>query len=168
MWLRDRYPALRLQISIAVLALTLSGALTIVGHRTLNATPGHVYQAAQFLEQYDPVGPFQVHAPGRARVQIHAYVSGCPRFLVTPAHESRLTFRKPPSLIGPPQEVARNWIDFARNLVELQDLDVDWYGKNPRDYYFVIDDEGRRPERSVEIYRENRVVILKPQLQDTP
>jgi hypothetical protein len=167
-WITDRKPSAHHMVWGTMLMLTVAGASTIVGHRNSNATPKHVVEAARFLETYDPLGPFQVYAPGRARVQIHAYVSGCPRFLVTPSRNSQVSLRRPPALLGPPQEVAREWIDFGRNIVELNDLDVDWYGRNPRSYYVVIDGAGEKPDRSIEIYRADRVAILKPQLQELP
>ena len=148
--------------------LTLAGALIIVGQRTLSAMPPRVYRAAQFLEHYDPRGPYQVFAPGRARVQIHAYVSGCPRFIVTPGNQATLTRRDLPSLRGKPADIAVAWIDFGRNFMELGDMAVDWYGVNPRLYYVRIDGEGELPEHVQRLFQAEGIEIFKPAEQPAP
>jgi len=167
-WLRDRLPRMRRGIAVAAVALTLLAMLTIVAQRSLAATPRRVFEAARFLERFDPLGPFTIEAPGRNRARFHAYLSGCPRFAITPPRETRVTFRRPPSLLGKPQEIAREWIDFGRNFVEVPDIAMDWYGINPRIYYVVIDDVGMKADTAVPIYEKDGVMILKPPTQVVP
>ena len=167
-WIGNSHPRLEKPLLTTVAVLTLAGALGIVGQRTLGAMPPRVYRAAQFLEHYDPHGPYQVFAPGRARVQFHAYVSGCPRFSVTPADQATLTRRDFPSLRGKPADIAATWIDFGRNFIELGDTEVEWYGANPRLYFVRIDGEGDAPEHEQLLYQTEGIEIIKPADQPTP
>ncbi len=165
-WLRNQFPRHARLLAIAAALLTAAGAITIVTNRNLTATPPAVYRAARFLESYDPLGPYQVFAPGRARVQIHAYVSGCPRFRVATSDSPSLHLRDAPPLLGPPAEVAVAWIDFGRNLIELSDTATDWYGVNPRAYYILINGEGEPPPTPATLlYDHDSITIHKPTAQ---
>ncbi|MCE9614017.1 MAG: hypothetical protein K8T26_07040 [Lentisphaerae bacterium] len=167
-FLRERLAAWSPAIARAAITLSLIGALSIVGKRTLTATPPRVWRAATFLEQHDPRGPYRIIAPGRPRVQMHAYVSGCPRFVVTPGTNTAIAVRTIPPLRGPPAVVARQWIDFGRNFLELSDVAVDWYGVNPRLYYVIIDGQGERPRTSEVLYDRDGIQILNPIGQSVP
>ncbi len=166
--LQDRFHKHIRLLSLCAALLTLAGCLAIILNRNLAATPPRVYRAAMALEAYDPTGPFRVHAPGRARVQIHAYVSGCPRFTVTPGTNSVITFRTPPSLSGPPQDVAVNWIDYGRNFFTIPELATDWYGADPRHYYITIDGTGDVPHGGAMIYDADDIRIYVPPGQPRP
>lgn len=168
-WLRNHFPNRARLFAIAAAVLTAAGALAIVAQRNLTATPAAVYRAARFLESYDPLGPYQVFAPGRARVQIHAYVSGCPRFLVSTSDDTSIRLRDAPPLVGPPADVAVSWIDFGRNFIELSDTATDWYGLNPRAYYVLINGEGEPPPTpSTLLYNRDSITIFKPASQPAP
>ncbi|MDA0578129.1 MAG: hypothetical protein O3B24_08520, partial [Verrucomicrobia bacterium] len=167
-WTCDTFPRHTRSLSLLVCAATLLGAAAIVTQRTLGATPPRVWRAAQFLEQHDPLGPYDVTAPGRARVQIHGYVSGCPRFSVAPGDRPSITTRMPPPLRGDPATVVVQWIDFGRNFLELPDSEIYWYGRNPRHYHVVIDGQGDVPENAELLYDAEQIQIYKPPQQLDP
>jgi len=143
----------------AFVVLSLCGAVAVIVDRSSIATPPHVYDAAMFLETYDPEGPFMVHAPGRAQTQIQAYVSGCPRFSVS--RNANVSAHRPtcPSLLGPPRDVLRNCISALRGILSSPGLTTDYYGTNPRHYYFIINEEGSFPPGSHPLYARNGVEI---------
>ena len=60
------------------------------------------------------------------------------------------------------------WIDFGRNLLELTDVDVAWYGVAPHRYYVVIDGQGERPDPATVLYSADGIEILKPRTQELP
>jgi hypothetical protein len=60
------------------------------------------------------------------------------------------------------------WIDYGRTLFELSDVDVDWYGKNPRVYYVTVDGTGEAPHDALRIYSKDGVEILAPAGQNVP
>jgi hypothetical protein len=166
--LRDLTPRLARPAATTILILTAAAALVIVGQRDRDAMTARVWRAALALERLDPLGPFAVFAPGRARAQFHAYTSGCPRFLVVPTADATIVFRPPPPIHGDLAKLVPAWIDFFRNLVSLSDVDTDWYGINPRAYYVVIDGEGERPQPADVLYAAENIQILKPHDQPLP
>ncbi len=166
-WLRDQCLSRSWSFSRALFPLagvaTLLGALIIVGDRTRQAMPPRLWRAAMALEAIDPLGPFQVHAPGRARAQFHAYTSGCPRFLITPGATTGLILHRPPPLRGPPTEWLPQWVDFSRHLLEMREVEVDWYGVDPRDYFIIVDGEGEHPPDGGErLYDREGIEIWTP------
>lgn len=152
-------------LTVAAVILTLAAAVTIVTRRSLSATPARVRRAADFLELHDPRGPYVIDAPGRARAQFHAYVSGCPRFNLHPPKYARIAVRTPP----PPQPSLRAtadaWIRYARTFLTVPDIDVDWYGRNPRTYAVIIDGHRKAPPGTVRIYSSGGVEIYAPRNQ---
>ena len=144
-----------------ITVLTLVGAITTVAHRSRIATPRPLRRAALFLEQHDPRGPFQVVAPGRARTQVQAYVSGCPRIDVGAG--TNMAIRLPPPPLG--KRSARNtvsaWINYGRGLFSISEVKTSWYGENPATYYFVINGEGTVPDGATRIYDEEEIAIYK-------
>ena len=125
-------------------------------------------EAARFIEAYDPRGPLTVAAPGRARQQIQAYLSGCPRFQVTATERQRLAIAPPPPLTGEPAHVLKLWIDYLRCVVSLSDAEADWYGADSRRYYVTIDGRGERPGGATILYARSGVEVATPAGQPAP
>lgn len=161
---RTAHPSLRALAIRAVIAATAVLGIVILVHRALPATPRPVREAARFLEQHDPLGPYEVVAPGMARARIQGYVSGCPRFSVERAETSRLTLsrQRPPALLGPPRDVHRDWTRYLRSLLSLSDTTTHWYGKSPRVYHIVINGESAVPPEGKQLYDRNGVQIFGP------
>ncbi|MFC1453133.1 hypothetical protein ACFLSJ_07320 [Verrucomicrobiota bacterium] len=157
--LLSTYPRFARPLTVAAGVLTLAAAGTIVVHRSVHAAPDEVVVAARFLNEHDPLGPYDVESPGRTRVQIHAYVTGCPRFNVTLPETSRVAFEPPPSLRGPVRKVFAEWVDYTRNLLEIPDVEVDWYGRDPGKYYVEIDGRGSVPDDAVLLFDQANVRI---------
>jgi hypothetical protein len=149
--------------TIGILAiLTLSGALATIVHRSRIATSPALRQAALFLEHHNPRGPFRIVAPGRARTQVQAYVSGCPRICVSTSNTGTISMQPPPSIRnGTARETLSNWINYTRGLFTVSEIKTSWYGKNPMTYYFVINGEGTAPDSTREIYNHADVVIYE-------
>jgi hypothetical protein len=161
-----KYPRLHTSAFIVyLLSFSLLPALAAVIHRSLIATPDRIYNAAMFLEKYDPLGPFTVSAPGRARTQIQAYVSGCPRFNINAATNLTIKFNRPPALNGHPSETIENWISYMRGFISIPKTSTDWYGTNPASYYFTIDKKGSHPQDTSIIYDKDNVRIYTKKLQ---
>lgn len=152
----------------AVLALAAGGALATVVHRSMLATPRAVRSAARFLEAYDPRGPFTVRAPTRVQAQVQAYVSGCPRFEVTPDGGARVTVSRPPGVRGQPGAVITAWTRWLREALSLSDTDVAWYGRVPRAYYVTVNGVGERPEGGRVLYDRDGVTVCAPPGQAGP
>lgn len=148
---------------IGILAiLTLSGAIATIVHRSRIATSPALRQAALFLEHHNPRGPFRIVAPGRARTQVQAYVSGCPRLCVSSSNTGTISMQPPPPIkIGAARETLSNWVSYTRGLFTVSEIKTSWYGKNPMTYYFVIDGEGSVPDATREIYNHKDVVIFE-------
>jgi len=160
---RSQHRQLSLRVAFGILVLlAVAPTIATVVHRSLIATPEPVHRAAMFLEEYDPEGPFMIHAPGRARTQIQAYVSGCPRFSVVARANPVLTFAHPPPLTGNPRRVLRTWISYARGCLTVPEISTDYYGVNPRHYYFIINGKGNHPTNTTTIYDQDTVRILTP------
>lgn len=170
LWLLDRSPVRAPAISAAAVGLGVAGAVVIVAIRSWQATPDTVRRAAAFLERHDPEGPYVVSGPGRARPQIQAYVSGCPRFSATAAPTESLPawrLRPFPAAGGSAREYCTAWHGWIRALLKHPG-GTDWYGKNPKHYYVVIDGHGDRPADAIVLYRDERVQVYgdAPRLQD--
>jgi len=155
------WPAQTMAIFRTAIALTLIGAVSTVVHRSRLATPGDLRKAALFLEQVDPRGPFQVIAPGRARTQVQAYVSGCPRICVTPSTNMTVRLPMPPPGKGSARESLNRWISYGRGLFDISELKTSWYGDHPTTYYFVTGDQGSAPAGALPIYNENGITIYR-------
>jgi hypothetical protein len=143
--------------------LTLAGAIGTVVHRSRIATPARLREAALFLEEHDPRGPFQVIAPGRARTQVQAYVSGCPRICVDSSTNGAIRMAMPPR---PPRaqsarDTLSNWVSYGRGFFTVSEVKTSWYGENPTAYYFVIGTDGTAPEGATQIYNAQDITIYK-------
>ncbi len=135
-----------------VALLAIVGAIGTVVHRSRIATPRDLRQAAMFLEQHDPEGPFRVVAPGRARTQVQAYVSGCPRICVSSSTNLSIRVPSPPPPSGSARETLSAWATYGRGLFSIPELKTSWYGAGSRTYYFVIDKQGTAPTEGSLIY----------------
>lgn len=167
-WLMDRFTAWKPALKRGAICLSITGSLVIVAHRSINAAPECVVTAAGFLNKYDPSGPYRIDAPGRIRVQIHAYALGCPRFSVRRQAGSGIRFNQPPSWTGHPATILQEWIDYLRVALEVQDIDTSWYGNSPRIYYVVIDGNGNRPKNGHLLFNSGGVEIYAPKGQKEP
>lgn len=149
-------------------ALAILLGLVPLGLRIRDATPPTVHAAACFLEEYDPDGPYRVIAPMRVRKQIQAYVSGCPRFDLRPGDVAAVARRPRPMPSGPIRARLRRWFHFGRHLFRLADVDVAWYGRNPRTYYIVANGEGKLPTGTRLLFSEGGVEVYAPEGQFPP
>lgn len=157
--LEDLLPISRQLTRRTVLGLCLIGAIITVIHRSSTAASSEVVTAANLLEKIDPTGPYQLTAPGLTRRQIQAYVSGCPRMSLHASQNAQVKIEAPPSLRGSPETITQNWIRYLRNIFELSELDVQWYGETPRHYFVVIDGQGEKSQDAVSLAREGSVII---------
>jgi hypothetical protein len=146
----------------AVLTATAAFALATVAQRSLHAAPRDVRIAAGILEAYDPLGPYEVVAPGlRRRQQIQAYVSGFARFSIVPA-DGRVTLNRAlPSLRGDPATVVLEWIDWLRHVLAVEDVKTHWYGESPRRYYVRVGGEGECPASAVLVAAKAGVEVFR-------
>jgi hypothetical protein len=162
-WIRlgERYPRRPAATAAAIVVITLGFAGAIIVQRSRTATPKPVWEAACFLENYDPRGPYRVEAPGRAQTQIQAYVSGCPLVEVSASERTAVRIQRPPPIQGNPVQAVKRWMDWARHVF-LVDADIAWYGWNPRTYYVVINGQGRVPPEARRLYARDGVEIYEP------
>ena len=141
-------------------SLTLLAALAIILNQASDA-PGHsLYRAAQFIEQDDPRGPFRIEAPGRARTQIQAYVSGCPRFTVIPGKSDGVRVHPLPERTGNPAHDARVWIDYLRKALDLNGASTDWYGNGDKIYSVTVNGEGLVPLGGRPVFQDGSVQVF--------
>lgn len=155
-------------LGAVVLVLAAGAAGATVVHRSMLATPRAVRSAALFLEAYDPAGPFTVHGPPRVQAQVQAYVSGCPRFDVTPGGAARISVTPPPPLRGAPREAVAAWTRWLREVLALSDTDVSWYGRAPRAYYVTVSGAGEKPAGARSLYERDGVSVYAPAGQADP
>ena len=167
-WLMNRLPDRKHQLRNLAISLSVAASLVIVAHRSLNAAPDSAVIAANFLNEYDPSGPYRVEAPGRIRVQIHAYVSGCPRFEVQRRAESGIQLQRPPPIKGHPADILQEWIDYLRVIVEVPEIETAWYGESPRMYYVVANGNGRHPADGRLLFENGEVEVYAPHAQADP
>jgi len=157
----------RVPIRSVTIALTLCGALAILVNRSITATPPRIRAAARFLEQHDPEGPYRVVSPAW-QAQIQGYVSGCPRFTVRSTGNSHAYFAAPPPLSRHPARLFRGLVAYSRHAFGVAGVNVAYYGRNPRYYFFTIDGAGRKPADAVTIYNEDGIAIHAPAGQPRP
>jgi hypothetical protein len=93
---------------------------------------------------------------------MQGYVSGSPRFSIEQNGPVRVVFQPAPLLRGPPARVLRAWVNYTRHMFSVQGFALDYYGKNPRHYYVVIDGRGNRPAQGERIYAKQGIEIFKP------
>jgi hypothetical protein len=161
-WILSAMPARAPLVLTATALLTFAPALLVVAHQAADSPSRSVYQAARFLERHDPCGPYRIEAPGRARAQIQAYVSGCPRFSVVTSPRSRLRTHSPPPLTG-------NWrfdlsagVRYLRRFLDLEGSGVDWYGESGRVYHVTVDGEGSVPKGEPLLFTSGNVSVFGP------
>ena len=143
------------------LGVILIPAIVIVLNQMQDSPSESVYRAAQFIEQYDPRGPFRIEAPGKARYQIQAYVSGCPRFSVQSGSMPQVNIHSPPVWTGKPAHDARQWIDYLRVILELRDSHTDWYGSGTKVYYITVDGKGTTPQGAKLLFKSGNVSVFE-------
>lgn len=159
--MRHRWPgmsAARLRAGLAGLVLLAAGV--VIARQAMDSPSPAVYRAARFLEAYDPLGPYRIDAPGRARTRMQAYVSGCPRFQVATPEEVRLSFTAPPPLTGCLRSDVSAWTRWFRTWADVSEAETTWYGRSPRVYYVRIDAAGTAPPNARVIYDRDGVAIL--------
>ncbi len=162
-WLMERGPvADPAALQAAVVALTLIPAVAVVIRQSQDSPSRPVYEAAQFLQSHDPAGPFRIEAPGRVRAQIQAYVTGCPRFTVKTSGRSGLSIRERPKLTGVLTRDFRNWVDYLRHAITLEDAGTDWYGISPRTYYVTVEGEGFTPTGAHLLFSKAGIAVYGP------
>jgi len=144
-----------------ILGVILIPAIVIVLNQMRDSPSESVYRAAQFIEQYDPRGPFRIEAPGKARHQIQAYVSGCPRFTVQSGSASQLDVHAPPAWTGKLAHNARQWIDYMRTILELRNAHTDWYGNGTKVYYVTINGQGITPQGAKLLFTSGNVSVFE-------
>ncbi|MEI6517036.1 MAG: hypothetical protein WCO77_13780, partial [bacterium] len=150
----------------ALAALTILAAFTIVINQSTDSPNESVYRAARFLEQYDPKGPYRIEAPGKARAQIQAYVSGCPRFSVNTSEEMPLEIQRPPEWTGHPAQDARHWIGYLRKALYLRGTGTDWYGAGNKVYTVTINSEGTAPPGTTLLFTHENVRVYGPRVSN--
>jgi hypothetical protein len=153
---------LRSILQVGVFVGLALGAGAIILERSLNAMPRNLYDAAQFLEQIDPRGPFRIEAPGMARRQIQAYVSGCPRFTSPSPGKPQASIQPLPPFKGSLRTLYPEAIHYLRHWIVMDMDDFAWYGDHPRVYYFQIDGVGVIPASSSLLYEKNGIRLFGP------
>lgn len=153
--------------TVLTIVMVILGCLAILVNRSVTAMPRRVRAAALFLEEYDPYGPYMIRCKPW-RPQIQGYVSGCPRFSIERTGPVSVVFTPPPTLRGSPTQVLSDWVSYTRHMFAVKGIALDYYGKNPRFYYFAVDGRGDVPADGEMIYSENGVEIFKPAWQEHP
>ncbi len=164
-----RTPWLR-GIVLGLVALAAVG--TVVRQTVREHTPQRLWQAAQFINATDPLGPCRIEATyPLARRQIQGYVTGCPRFTVaTGARPARatVTTAPPPAWRGPPTAWLRAWIHYLRGGFDIEGAAVSWYGDVRRVYHVVVDGSTPPPAGAERVYAREGVEIYREQLAGEP
>lgn len=137
--------------SPVLFAGSVAAACSIVINQAMYSPTQAEYRTAQFLERYDPKGPFRIEAPERTRTFVQAYVSGCPRFTVDTTHTSLIGLRSPPKLTGKPHIDAWLCIHYLRGIFFLKDSDTDWYGRGNKLYTITVNGEGQPPPQGAQL-----------------
>jgi hypothetical protein len=143
------------------LALILIPALVIVINQTRDSPSESLYRAACFIEKMDPRGPFRIEAPGAARRQIQAYVSGCPRFTVQADPSPIIELPRPPPWTGSPIRDAQAWTRFFRSMFRLSGASTDWYGTGNKVYYVTVDYHGLVPPQVRKLFQDRNVEVFE-------
>ena len=162
-WLRERGPvADPVALQAALVGLVLLQAVAIVIWQAQDSPSRAVFEAAQFIQRRDPAGPFRIEAPGRARTQIQAYLTGCPRFTIKTRPGAALSIVHPPPLSGHPARDFQNGVTYLRQFVVLDEAETDWYGPVSRTYYVTIGPEGFAPPDARRLYTKGNVAVYGP------
>jgi hypothetical protein len=143
------------------LVLILIPALAIVINQTRDSPGESLYRAACFIEKKNPRGPFRIEAPGAARRQIQAYVSGCPRFTVQADPKPTIELNRPPLWTGSPIHDAQAWTHYFRLLFKLSGASTDWYGTGNKVYYVTVDREGSVPPQAKRLFQDRNVEVFE-------
>jgi hypothetical protein len=140
--------------------LTLMAAGVVVARQGQDSPSEPVYRAAEFLERHDPHGPYRIEAPGRARTQMQAYVSGCPRFTVHTARDAALQRRPFPRLTGNWPADLRSLVGYLRTILDLSGATTDWYGSGDRVYYVTVGGDGFVPSQAPLLFTSGNVSVF--------
>jgi len=143
-----------------LIGLVLLASSVVLVRQALDSPSRAVCRAAQFLDAYDPLGPYRIEAPGRTRTQMQAYVAGCPRFNINVPADSALVIRPPPPLSGAWRADLRHWTGWLRTAFELSDTETAWYGGATNVYYVIVNAQGSAPPGARQIYSRDGVTIL--------
>ncbi len=149
--------------------LTALVPLAIILHHSRLATPQEIKNAAMFLQQHDPAGPYQIQAPDPIRTRIQAYVSGCPRFTISTADNPTLSLAaiaSPPRLLPISGKTFSEWSAWLRQGIRIQGLQVAWYGDPLREYIICTDKQV--PPNADLIYTNPSVRIYQRNLAARP
>ena len=149
-------------LSAGVVFMSLLAALAIIVNQAMDSPGQSLYRAACFLEKHDPEGPYRIVAPGRARAQVQAYVSGCPRFTANAPAGARYAVRPPPEWTGNTERDARRWIGWLRTLVTVDGAETDWYGSGDKTYTITIDNQPPPPPGADLLFSDGAVKLYGP------
>lgn len=144
-------------------ALSLCASLAIVVQRSIEATPPRFYNAAKFIEESDPLGPFVIAPASPWAYRIQGIVSGCPRFTVQPGEGPAFSFTSPPPLTAAPRQLVLTWVNYLRGFAKST-AECDWYG-SPHTRYYVVEGEAGVPEHAVLVYNRDGIRIYKEALR---
>ncbi len=159
-WLSHRAAIQPFRLRVGLMTLVILAACIVIGRQAMDSPSRSVVKAARFLDAYDPLGPFRIEAPGRARTRMQAYVSGCPRFQVSAMRDARLTVTAPPPLTGRLHSDLGAWTRWLRAWVDVPEIETAWYGVSPRVYYVRIDNDGAVPPDARLLYDRDGVAIF--------
>ncbi|MFU8779760.1 MAG: hypothetical protein ACNA71_01885 [Kiritimatiellia bacterium] len=152
-------PAAR-YVAAMLASILLVSAGAVVMQRSMQAATADVKAVAIFLNEHDPRGPFQIHAPEDIRTRVQAYVTGCPRFALSGTPQIHTSWPAPPPIQNVfSQNTVMQWTAWLRNIVTVQDLDVQWYGNVLRHYHLEVEGRGNIPRNTRLIY-QNKTVRL--------
>jgi hypothetical protein len=147
---------------VGVASLTVLAAVAVVAERSRHATPPAVWRAARFLDRLDPAGPYEIVAPGRTRVQMQAYTRGCPRYPPARETDTRVRLAARPAPQSDRRARLQGWVQYVRNLLELEGSEREWYAQPPRAYIVTVAGEGTVPANVALLYDAGGVRIYGP------
>ena len=145
-----------------LIGISLAAALMVVVARSRMAATADVKEAATFLNQHDPYGPFLLHAPELERTRMQAYVTGCPRFVLSGS--PKLVAYIPPlpwHAVMPSRHSVNAWTAWLRNIFQVDGLQVQWYGDVQRNYHVVIEGRGEIPPHAQLRYENPTVQVYE-------
>lgn len=157
----EKFQNQKIIIKRIITIFIIIGALAIIIHRSITATPRRIRTAALFLEQYDPTGPFMITS-NNWRTKIQGYVSGCPRFKITKTDAIKIHIQRPPKLNQPPAKLLAAITSYSRHIITVSGLSLSYYGENPRHYIFHINNPSQTPTGTIRIYNKDGIEIFKP------
>jgi hypothetical protein len=140
--------------------LALVQAVIIVVNQAQDSPSWSLVRAARFLNLHDPLGPYRIEAPGRARARLQGYLTGCPRFTVT-GGAAAPTLLPPPSGVGPVAARIRHWTGYLRGAFVVPDAGTDWYGPGGKVYYVTVEGQGVCPADARLLYQDGGIAVFE-------